>query len=191
MLLKNWYSFLNGLLRAAPSFSGSSVSVRSYDGSVVTPRTVNYGSSSSFDGFNPFALSVNDPMYGTFYALNNTNTIYYGNSSSTSNVSTCGVLLGDGDVQPTFDDYKLSGNIITDFSAVTSMSVVETENGLEMTAIYNITNTGSSDITIKEIGNTRYGGPNIRILITRDVLSNPVIIAPGNSGIITYKLKIN
>ena len=109
-----------------------------------------------------------------------------------------GVRMGTGDTPATVDDYKLSGNLITGYSFTAK---IETKNSAEsdkITATYTITNTSSSEITIKEVGivakmakttstpQTQHMG-----LLERTVLDEPVTIPAGGVGQVVYTITFN
>ena len=123
----------------------------------------------------------------SFLGICNGTTYYFGSASDTT-WKNGGLILGDGDVAPDLSDYKLSGNMITDFSATSSLSGLIVDGKYEFTSIYSITNTGASTITIKEIGMSKpNSGNDGRILLSRSVLDAPIVINPGNIGTLIYK----
>lgn len=117
----------------------------------------------------------------------------------TSYGSYAGVLLGDGNVPPTPSDYRLSGNIITGVVMSASTTATSTEDGVEKTVLYTVTNNNSKAITIGEIGYlvsvygmTKSGGTSAcNVLVERTALDVPITIEPGGVGQITYTLRMN
>lgn len=113
-----------------------------------------------------------------------------------TSVATRTCCFGDGNATPTADDYKLSGDIITNLSFTTKMSYTQEDDGVRMTAVYRITNNNSEAITISEVGlfgfgfssysNGSSGNP---ILLERSVLDYPVTIEAGEFGDVTYEIK--
>ena len=105
-----------------------------------------------------------------------------------------GVSFGDGDTPPTRDDYFLSGSQITAMTAVASVSTSKTDDSVTIKGIYTITNIGSEEITIKEVGlfpvvkSATLGG---HIMIERTVLDNPVTIPVGGFGQVEYTITFN
>lgn len=88
-------------------------------------------------------------------------------------------IFGDGTTPPTIEDYKLSGNIVEPsiISGTGSASNGSNGNTWQMTVI---NNTGSS-ITIGEIGLcTQVSGYGC-VMLTRDVLPQPVVLEAGAS----------
>lgn len=110
-----------------------------------------------------------------------------------------GVVIGTGTTPPTADDYALSGDIISTFSASASVERFNDENGAGVTATYMITNTGTSDFTIGEIGlianishSTYSSSTNtLKALLERTVLDAPVTIPAGGIGQVVYTIRVN
>ena len=106
-----------------------------------------------------------------------------------------GVLFGTGDAAPTMDDYKLDGDIISDFSYSSSVTKTFDDGNAALTVLYTVTNTGTEPMTIKEIGLVMPGsnsnGAANRFLIERTVLETPVTIEPGGVGQVTYTIRFN
>ena len=90
------------------------------------------------------------------------------------------IYLGTGNVTPTIDDYKLSGELIT---GLTSQEQGTTANNNSITFSAIATNNTESPVTIKEIGLGGYysGNQPFVILLTRDVLATPVTLNTGDS----------
>lgn len=100
------------------------------------------------------------------------------------------VLFGDGTTPPTIDDYKLSGNIVKDFSASGSKQNAVLDNtGASMTFLYTITNTGKAEITISEVALCSCSSPR-GILYERTLLDVPVVIPAGGVGQVTYTISM-
>lgn len=112
---------------------------------------------------------------------------YDSTSISTSNVSLsgCEIYLGTGNVTPTIDDYKLSGELVT---GLTSQEQSTTANNNSITFSAIATNNTESPVTIKEIGLGGYTATCV-ILLTRDVLPTPVTLNTGDSK--TFSITID
>lgn len=129
-----------------------------------------------------------------------TNTIgpHMGNPQNSFNGSG-GVVFGTGTTAPTVEDYKLSGDLITNLSALANVTVEGDDNGVTITAIYTITNTGADSFTIGEVGivtNLHYNyfssnSDSFKGLIERTVLDSPVTIEADGVGQVTYTIRIN
>lgn len=191
MFLSNYYKFLAGYY-GKDQGALSSPTFKNYSGNNVTGS--NAGEYSPRLGYvrTLDSSTLNEIVrYGSLWGISNGSTLFFGNGSGTNNYA--GVILGDGDTPPALNDYCLSGNIITDFTATTALTILAQNDGVYIAATYNITNTGASTFTIKEIGARKgesYSGTN-PILYYRSLLDSPVSIAPGDTGIITLKVKIS
>lgn len=106
---------------------------------------------------------------------------YNGTTLPTGNFvfSGCEIYLGTGNVTPTIDDYKLSGELVT---GLTSQEQDTTANNNSITFSAIATNNTESPVTIKEIGLGGYvSSPACVFLLTRDVLATPVTLNTGDS----------
>lgn len=92
----------------------------------------------------------------------------------------CKIYLGTGNVTPTIDDYKLSGELVTGLRSQPKNTTAN-NNSITFSAI--ATNITESPVTIKEIGLGGYntGSAACVFLLTRDVLPTPVTLNPGDS----------
>lgn len=100
----------------------------------------------------------------------------------------CEIYLGTGNVTPTIDDYKLSGELVT---GLTSQEQNTTANNNSITFSAIATNNTESPVTIKEIGLGGYfgGSAPFVVLLTRDVLATPVTLNTGDSK--TFSITID
>lgn len=100
------------------------------------------------------------------------------------------IAFGNGDTPVTMADYQLSGNHLTTYSG--SYTCVINADCDEVTWTYTLTNSGSDDFTIKEVGLfTNTGSSSTTALVLREVLTEPVTIAAnGGVGQVTLTLKI-
>lgn len=108
--------------------------------------------------------------------------------SSRVNFIGCEIYLGTGNVTPTIDDYKLSGELVT---GLKSQGRSTTANNNSITFSATATNNTESPVTIKEIGLGGYtsGSTACVILLTRDVLPTPVTLNTGDSK--TFSITID
>ena len=117
-------------------------------------------------------------------------TPYDSTSITTSDLSFygCQIYLGTGNVTPTINDYKLSGELITGLTSQSRDTSV-TNNSVTFSAI--ATNNTESPVTIKEIGLGGYstGADACTVLLTRDVLPTPVTLNTGDSK--TFSITID
>lgn len=104
------------------------------------------------------------------------------------NFTGCQIYLGTGNVTPTIDDYKLSGELVT---GLTSQEQSTTANNNSITFSAIATNNTESPVTIKEIGLGGYltGSTECVVLLTRDVLATPVTLNTGDSK--TFSITID
>ena len=122
------------------------------------------------------------------YARNALSTI-----NSTRTLGNGYLMLGTGTTAPTVDNYCLESPITTNLSC-DSVSVSRTSLIKTYTATF--TNSGSSDITVTEVGFIVYMNYQLsgdaekadNFLIDRTVLDTPVIIPAGESRTVTYEL---
>ena len=109
-------------------------------------------------------------------------TPYNSTSTPTTNFvfSECEIYLGTGDVTPTIDDYKLSGDLITGLKSQEE-STTANNNSITFSAI--ATNNTQNPVIIKEIGLGGFttGSTACVLLLTRDVLPTPVTLNTGDS----------
>lgn len=115
---------------------------------------------------------------------------------TTRDGSVTGVLFGDGDTAVTAKDRNLSGNIITTITdKAVNITNTFSQSKSECTAIYTLTNTGTDDITIREVGIvTAFAYANARwsnCLVERTVLDTPVTIPAGGIGQVVYTISCN
>lgn len=109
--------------------------------------------------------------------------------------TTINMDIGFSDQSESLDDFKLiDGNYANRKLTVSQVTRNYTYDNECVSISLNANNGGSSDVTVKEMGIYVNFSPsdnvNYYILIARKVLSTPVVIAPGESYIFTYKIKI-
>lgn len=109
-------------------------------------------------------------------------------ASGAFNFSGCQIYLGTGNVTPTIDDYKLSGELVTGLTTQ-EKSTTANNNSITFSAI--ATNNTESPVTIKEIGLGGHytGSLPFVVLLTRDVLATPVTLNTGDSK--TFSITID
>ena len=168
MITKNYYRYLAYLFSKS-----SAIKVKNYSGD---DKTVVYTASSILT----WGYDENVSYYACMKALR---TSFDGHG---------GVILGDGDTSPTFDDYKLAGNIISSYTYSSTLKQVASDTAVTTKAVYTITNTGSVEITIKEIGLIGFTNTNTTAasatLFDRTVLDTPVTIPAGGVGQVEYTI---
>lgn len=135
----------------------------------------------------------------TIYHHNSTLTalnFYAGTSNVLTAVTGIGIVFGDGTTEPTIDDHKLSGNIITNISKIgDSYSYKVTSDGYVCTKTVIIKNTGTESITVGEVGwiSLVNSGNSTAFyaLLDRTLLDSPVVIPAGKSAQIDYSVCLN
>lgn len=184
MWVENWYKVLKAF-NDNTGKSNATANITYYNGTSGATSIVYNLSSSQY-----YIMQLSDTgssITASIAKLSNGTNVFRLNY--TDNNTTTGVILGDGDTPPTLTDYCLSGNMITDFTATTAITSAINNGKLEIIATYNITNTGGSAFTIKEIANT-FAPYSNRIMLSRELLATPLTIEPGNTGVLTYKIEI-
>lgn len=146
-------------------------------------------------GMVTYSGSVNNSAYyqgtSSAYLLDKIGTfsVFDGNS---------GVVFGTGTTPATIDDYKLESPIYNGFTRTGggngAMSV--DDKGISFFAVYGITNTGTDNLVISEIGlfgNLYYTSNTATecCLLDRTVLETPITIAPNESKQLTYTIRMN
>ena len=154
---------------------------------VNATQTYTFGSSSEFSDGNITGKSTNGsvrPIYVGFTRYS--------------------ICMGTGNTPVTYDDYRLSGDVISYKLALVKRTVAwDSENKkFKHTAIYTCTNTGESDVTISEwgifrpltndgnIASTYNNNDSWITLMFREVLDEPVTIAAGTTGTLTFSMDV-
>lgn len=170
MLTKNYYKVLSGCFTFNP----------------IKTRYVG----KSGTAYEVYQYSSSDTLQRVRHALgfNKMDTL----SQDLSSVSS-GIVLGTGTAKPTLDDYYLSGDMVTGVTATVSVSFEDVGGAILKSAILSITNGGTEEITIGEVAYFHYmaQGSDPVIMLDRTVLDNPVTIAPGAIGQVTYTIRMN
>ena len=116
-------------------------------------------------------------------------------AASAISTSNPGVRIGNGVTPPTVDDYNLESMITSGFTCTNpSAPAISLENdGVSISATYGITNTGTTAMTISEIGLFgKITNSNITVfLLERTVLESPITINPGETKQVTYTIRFN
>lgn len=124
-------------------------------------------------------------------------------ATPTTNWAASGISIGSGDRTPTKDDYVLQSTI----TSGVSLTLTGTKAGCDAPGVpyveyrITVTNTGSSAVTIREVGYKQDircvdfpGSSSTPVstvcLIDRTVLETPVTIQAGDAGVICYRLQM-
>lgn len=179
MILRNYYKALMGAITCQAS-SDSRNSYTIYNGNTGVPH-ITVSNAINYSG------NVNFGIKGSIlYSPSDISNIHNVRKLITNkNLTTGGIILGDGNESVSFDDYKLSGNVIQNISATTIPTVEYNENGFTLTTILTVTNSNETSITVSEIGLLAPASP-YAVLIERSLLESPITIESGGVGQITY-----
>lgn len=181
-------SVLNGGLgSSSEDFSDGNVSFKKPTGSISSASVLTSYTSYSSGGYS-VAFSAAAPTMGS-----------------------CNFCFGDGDTPATYEDFKLSGNVVAAGAAIRVLSKKRTWDAnskkFVMTATVAVTNNGSEAATVKEWGLCQYSGSaklneaayltggtysntsTSVILMFREVLETPVTIEAG--GTATFEVSID
>lgn len=127
---------------------------------------------------------------------------YYAHPPFLFNVT--GICLGNGNTPVTYEDYKLSGSVISNNLIVEKNTLYYNEETKKRVRdlICSYYNNTTSSITISEWGlfrmNSSSSTPTFSfsnsssdvVMVFREVLMNPITILPGETGTITLTLEI-
>lgn len=113
----------------------------------------------------------------TLYGITNADT--YTSNAAGGSTAYWYFIFGDGTTPPTIDDYKLSGDIVVPTMVSGTASASSGSNGItfQMTVINNT----ETPMTIGEIGICNVISSGGCVMLTRDVLLQPVVLQAGAS----------
>lgn len=172
MLLNNFRRVLVNTIssRLRAQEMGMTAEIKTTGGTVFKPSSQSFMDFPQISGLDS---SCNICTSGSYY---DSTSIVTGSFNFTGSK----IYLGTGNVTPTIDDYKLSGELVT---GLTSQEQNTTANNNSITFSAIATNNTESPVTIKEIGLGGYfsGGTPFVVLLTRDVLPTPVTLNVGDS----------
>lgn len=181
MLLNNFRRVLVNTISdhlALSQITGMTGEIKTTGGTVYKPSTLNYMDSPRIYGLSAICgICTGADMYDSTSITN-----------GEFSFAGCQIYLGTGNVTPTIDDYKLSGELVT---GLTSQEKNTTANNNSITFSAIATNNTESPVTIKEIGLGGYepGTQPFVVLLTRDVLATPVTLNTGDSK--TFSITID
>ena len=128
---------------------------------------------------------------------------YNPTQSFTLDAAAAGISIGTGTTPASEDDFQLEATITSGVNVVLTSTEYGAENPWYPFLKYDltVTNTGANPLVVSEIGYkqnasvTKVIGSTARankvFLLDRCVLDTPVTIAPGDAGIVTYRLQTN
>ena len=136
--------------------------------------------------------------------FNNSGAFPYSTAKTfTLNATTAGISIGTGTAPESEDDYNLEQTITSGVNVVITGTSYGAENPWYPFVKYDltITNTGANPLVVTEVGYKQTvrtakvigssASTNTVLLLDRCVLDTPVTIAPGDAGIVTYRLQTN
>lgn len=116
----------------------------------------------------------------------------YNTASSGSGTRVWAFAFGTGDTPPTADDYKFSGELIEGLSLINSSGKLTV--GTAGASFYaTIVNSSEAEITIKELALCSIISSNSSgcIMLTRDVLAEPLILQVGEQKVIQIDVNLS
>lgn len=122
------------------------------------------------------SLSVMNPSASLSEVIDSN--VYTANSN-TSTSSKWAFGFGTGTTPPTIDDYKFSGDLVTPIPVAASGTAHNGSNGSIFAMV--VINQTQEAMTINEIGLFRRAASSGCVMLTRDVLPQPVVLQPGES----------
>lgn len=181
MFLKNFYNMVSHMTISGNTSTKDYRIVKPCCADVYQSASVSYIWSNYHDLRKITANIINEPTEN-----------FQGSGGAYSDSYVKGIVFGTGNTPVTFDDYKLSGEVIVGLTGNASFTETSDENGYELTATYTLNNSNTFDVTIKEVGisfsayksSYKYCG----CLLERTVLDIPVTIPAGGVGQVIYKL---
>ena len=181
MILNNCRKYTRRVLAVKNGTSNSEAPIYNY-------KDVDGYTGNNSDGSAMYIGSV------AFLSTNITNLTYENiDSRRNNNELLTYAVIGSGTTEATENDYNLENGIYNDLV----ISTTNSKNTEDLKIITTISNTGDSDITINEIGlvmryyqsSYRWNNTSImKILLTRTVLPNSIILAAGNTMAIEIDL---
>ena len=169
MITNNWKNFMKAWYAGIGGVDTSLVPVVDLDGTVRVP-------SGSLSSYCKHIFPTNEPTVAQ------------------SMYTDKGVWFGDGNAEPSPNDYCLSGNRVTTYNVVgssTSSSIQGDEQAL--TCVYTLQNTGTEQITISEVcwvACINASNASKGFVLDRTLLETPVVIPPGEQGVVLYRRSI-
>lgn len=104
-----------------------------------------------------------------------------------------GIFFGNGEKQASEDDYKLDGAILNEkLECMITLSAENDGDVRNLVGTYTLRNISDSGITIKEVGLVGYTSDyntSGYFLIDRTLLDEPLTLAAGETGEITYTIE--
>lgn len=181
--------------------------LRNYDNYMAAANLTDSLTANS-GGTNNSTAVFGDGYYNQKAASGTITTIYFCDGSAQLHgpitLSTKGICLGTGGAAVSYEDYRLSGDVVPNKLVEVSKSTTydATTHKFKKTLVATYTNSGSTDITISEWGlwrhNNESGGgtlvfdhaSNQATLTYRAVLSKPIVIEAGTTATLTFSIDV-
>lgn len=179
MLLNNFRYFVVNTLKDSWGFGANTT---------VTPR-IKFTDGSLFSYAEVYKAS---PHGITSYTITLLPSKFYNTADNTTwNTGYAYMVLGTGETPPTVEDYKLSGELVTD---LTSQGQPTLNDNNSLTYSILVTNNKKQPVTIKEVclaigTSSQSSSSGAAALLTRDVLATPVTLNTGDSK--TFSITID
>lgn len=148
-------------------------------------------------------LQVTDVAGNSRFLTGTFNFPYGPTRSFTLNAAAAGISIGTGTTPASEDDFNLEHTVTDGVNVALTGTTAGAESPWFPYVRFDltVTNTGANPLVVTEVGYKQYGniadviGSTRRssavLLIDRTVLDTPVTIAPGDAGIVTYRLQTN
>lgn len=202
MFLRNYYytdvghktACENSSVETTDSIEGRLHLIRDIKGNLI-PTITGYGQSEGGE-----TVIYNTAYMSNFVKANKSELVSDTSYRTSTSAPPYGVFFSNGTTPPTFNDYAPSGELFVTYTATCTRTFSFDEDGCEQVLNYTLTNTGTEDFTIGEVGLLTYARQKHKsynryyyynIVTERTVLETPITIPAGGVGQITYKLRMN
>ena len=208
MFTKNWYMALGNSLIDARNTEDARQRLYyrlvNIDGELL-PDIENYGYKYNTDNYTKGRNIVNycsEIDYINNHLKISKESLICDKSSQSSSTGHYGVVFGNGTEPESINNYTMSGDLFVNYTSSATTVYDANDEGNTRSITYTLTNNGTEDFTISEIGlfgyayitNRSSDSKNYRydILIERTLLETPITI-PANGGVgqVTYTLRMN
>lgn len=187
MWLRNWYTLLNALFLsrtddAIPGTNPSDTPALSYRGTSGTYYKAIYQDSDTESNSRRSGI-VNTITPGKYK-------LALGTAFNAATAGKVTIIFGTGTTPVTFDDYRIetpiaSGLSLANINTSLLSKTAYINNSYAFKTTATVTNTSDSNITINEIA-LNSDGDAVTMCIYREVLSEPIVLAPNESVVIEF-----
>lgn len=134
--------------------------------------------------------SYANSYYSSFGNIYSSLELFKSTPSVQSNKNSAGIVFGSGATPPTVNDYFLE-NMITTISGSGTRVFSDNGDSVTVTYTYSLSNTGSSDVTISELGIQISISNTGIVLVNRILLDSPVTIPAGGLGQVVFTTRLD